>query len=520
MVAIYEFFDRGWRIDPNATAYVKGDERYSYQEARDLTCQVANALLSGEFRPGTKAAILSPNDIRSWLCVIGLWRAGGVWVPLNPATSASDNATLAERFDCEVLFYHEDLAEDAKILIEQANVRLAIRIDDEPSDVTSLAQWIAGSSTETPEIEFEMTDVVAISPSGGTTGAPKGAMNTHRSFATAFAQLMLAYQYADDEKIVNLAAAPMTHTSGILSLPATARGGTVVVLEKPDPAHIVEAIAKHGVTEFFLPPTVVYRLLSYVEGAAHPVDLSSMRYLIYAAAPMSTDKLRRALKVFGPIMTEAYGQIEAPAAIAYMRPEEHFHNGVIANDDHLQSCGRPYPLISLEIRDDWGRALPTGETGEICVRGDMVMAGYYKEPERTADTIRDGWLHTGDVGFLDDRGYLHITDRKKDMIISGGFNVYPTQVEQAIFTYSGVHECAVVGVPHEEWGEAVWAVVEPEPGVEIDVSALLAHCRQILGGVLTPKGVDVVETVPRSANGKVLRRAVRDRYWATANRSI
>lgn len=201
MVAVYEFFDRGWRIDPNATAYVKGDERYSFQEARDLTCQVANALLSGGFEPGTKAAILSPNDIRSWLCVIGLWRAGGIWVPLNPATSASDNATLAERFDCEVLFYHEDLAEDAKVLIEQANIRLAIRIDDEPSDGTSLARWIAGSSTETPGIEFEMTDVIAISPSGGTTGAPKGAMNTHRSFAAAFAHLMLAFQYAEDEKI-------------------------------------------------------------------------------------------------------------------------------------------------------------------------------------------------------------------------------------------------------------------------------------------------------------------------------
>ncbi len=223
--------------------------------------------------------------------------------------------------------------------------------------------------------------------------------------------MMLLLQYRADDSIVNLAAAPITHTAGLLSMPATARGGTVVILPKPEPRTVLDAISRHRVTDLFLPPTMIYRLLG-TDGVRN-ADLSSLRYFIYGAAPMSLDKLRSAVDVFGPVMTGAYGQVEAFAAIAYLRPEEHLVDGKTAPDTRLSSCGRPYPLIDVRILDENGVAVPAGTTGEICVRGDLVMKGYYHDQEQTETMIVDGWLHTGDIGHLDGEGYLHITDRKR-----------------------------------------------------------------------------------------------------------
>jgi acyl-CoA synthetase (AMP-forming)/AMP-acid ligase II len=343
-------------------------------------------------------------------------------------------------------------------------------------------------------------------------------MNTHRSFAATFAHLMLAFFYPSDARPVNLVAAPLTHASGVLTMPVTARGGTVVVIERADPERILEAIARHRVTELFLPPTVIYRMLELPD--VEERDVSSLRYLLYSSAPMSTDKLKRAIEVFGPVMMECYGQVEAFAAVSYMRPEEHFVAGAPAPDGRLASCGRPYPLVAVDIRDDDDRSVAAGESGEICVRGDLVMKGYYNAPERTAETIVDGWLHTGDIGHLDGEGYLFVTDRKKDMIISGGLNVYPSEVEQVLWSHPAVEDCAVIGVPDDDWGESVKAVVELVPGAEASAGELIALCKDRLGSVRAPKSVDFVASLPRSGNGKVLKRDVRESYWAGQERRV
>jgi acyl-CoA synthetase (AMP-forming)/AMP-acid ligase II len=267
-----------------------------------------------------------------------------------------------------------------------------------------------------------------------------------------------------------------------------------------------------------LPPTVIYRMLE-VPGVSDR-QLSSLRYLLYTAAPMSTEKLRRALEVFGPVMMEGYGQAEACVGISFMRPEEHFVDGQVAPDSRLASCGRPYPMISLEIRDGEDRQVPMGESGEICVRGDLVMKGYYNAPEQTAKTIVDGWLHTGDIGHIDKDGYLFITDRKKDLIISGGFNLYPSEIEQVIWSHPAVQDCAVIGVPDEDWGEAVKAVVELNSGARLEPEELIKLCRSRLGSIRAPKSVDVIDSLPRSANGKVLKTEVRRPYWEKAGRRI
>ena len=319
--------------------------------------------------------------------------------------------------------------------------------------------------------------MIVLSPTGGTTGMPKGVMNTHRSVQTFFAHFMMGCTYPADVTPVNLAAAPMTHTAGLLSVPCTAQGGTVVIVTKPDPALLLEAIQTHRVTEFFLPPTVIYRLLDIP-------DLEQESGLLLAQVP----PVRRRADVGGEA-EEGHRGLRArddgrlrpdrgTAIISFLRPDEHLVDGQLAADARLSSVGRPNPLIRVEIMNDANEILPRGETGEICVRGDLVMKGYYKAPDKTAETIVDGWLHTGDIGHLDAEGYLHITDRKKDMIITGGFNVYPSEVEQVIWSHPAVQDCAVIGVPDEQWGEAVKAVVELNPGQSVAADELIALCKE------------------------------------------
>jgi acyl-CoA synthetase (AMP-forming)/AMP-acid ligase II len=518
-MAIIDFFDRGWRLNPNGIAYVMDENTYTYQQIGALSCRIAHALLSRGLAHETKTAVWSLNDPIAWTCVLGAWRAGLAWVPINPRNSVTENVQLLDAFDCEVLFFQMSFWPLIESILPQLpNLKLAVCIDGSPGQVASLETFISGQPETSPAIRHEMNDVVAVQPTGGTTGTPKGVMNTHRSIQTMVAHSMMACQYGSDESVVYLAAAPMTHSTGIGSLACSTRGGTTVILRKIDPAGLCDAIARHRVTELFLPPTVIYALLSMPDIRTR--DFSSLRYFLYGASPMSVEKLREAIAVFGPVMIEFYGQTECPGTVAIMRPEEHFVNGRIANDERLSSCGRTSPLIRVAIMDDTGNQCAAGVAGEICVSGDLLMKGYYKAPEKTAETIIDGWLHTGDIGHLDADGYLHITDRKKDMIISGGFNVYPSEVEQVIWSHPAVQDCAVIGVPDPKWGEAVKAVVELKPGQTVDAGELIGLCKERLSSVQAPKSVDFVPSLPRSPNGKVLKKDIRAPYWAGKERVI
>ncbi|WP_431228984.1 class I adenylate-forming enzyme family protein [Burkholderia contaminans] len=518
-MAIIDFFDRGWRINPDAAAYLMDDEVFTFEAIGTLSCRIANGLLDAGIRRETVGAVWATNHPVAWTCTLGMWRAGMAWMPVNPRASLDESRMLLDGFDCEVLFFQKAFAAAvAEVKAALPRIRLTVCIDGVVEGAQTLEQWCEGRSSRPPEIDYDLDDTVAVMPTGGTTGLPKGVMNTHRSFQTFCAQFMVACSYRSDERIVNLAAAPMTHTAGVLSLPCTARGGTVVVLTKPDPVALLDAIARHRVTEFFLPPTVIYRLLDLPDVEYR--DYSSLKYFICGAAPMSVEKLKRAISIFGPVMMEAYGQTEAPGSIAIKRPEENLLDGKPAGDERLSSCGRPAVLTRVAIMNERSEPLAAGETGEICVRGDLVMKGYYKNPEKTAEAIVDGWLHTGDVGHLDAHGYLRITDRKKDVVITGGFNVYPSEVEQVIWAHPAVQDCAVIGVPHDEWGEAVKAVVELNPGMVVDEDELIALCKERLGSVKTPKSVDFIDSLPRSPNGKVLKKDLRARYWTDCGRTI
>jgi len=521
MTAAIHFFDRGWKINPNGVAYYMDGKEYTFIEIGELSCRIANALLATGFKKETKGAVWSDNHPISWTCTLSLWRAGLAWVPVHPRGNLEENCWILDSFDAEAIFFTKHYAKSVLSLKDKLpKVKLWICIDDEAEGALSLASFIKDQPATKPKIQYEPDDVIAVMPTGGTTGMPKGVMNTNRSFSTFCTNFLIGQSYPHDEYPVNLAAAPMTHTAGALSLPCSARGGKVVVLPKPDPLLLFDAIAKQRVTEFFLPPTVIYRILD-VPGI-EKLDLSSVKYLLYGAAPMSVEKLKKAIKLFGPIFTGGYGQTEAPASISGLSAAEHFKAGgkEFADDSRLASVGRPCMLTEVEIMDDNNQPLPPGQTGEICVRGDIVMKGYYKAPEKTAETIIDGWLHTGDVGHMDTEGYLYITDRKKDMIITGGFNVYPQEVEQVIWGHPAVGECAVIGVPDDDWGEAVKAIVELKPGQTVTPDELIALCKAKMESYKCPKTVDIVETLPRSLNGKVLKKDLREQYWKGVKKKI
>jgi acyl-CoA synthetase (AMP-forming)/AMP-acid ligase II len=295
-----------------------------------------------------------------------------------------------------------------------------------------------------------------------------------------------------------------------------ALGGTVVILPRFDAAAVIDAIERFHVTYMFLPPTAIYMLLA--EPRIKAANLSSLEYVSYAGAPMSIDRLQEAISVLGPVMNASFGQTEAPMCVTSMAPHEHLApNGALA---HPGSCGRPNLFSIVEIMDDDGNILPPGREGEIVVRGPLVMAGYYKDPKATDEVSAFGWHHTGDIGKRDNDGWFYVVDRKKDMIISGGFNVYPAEVELALLKHPAVHDCAVVGVPDEKWGEMVLAHLELKPGALIDDDEIQLFMKNAVGPVKSPKKYIIVEQLPRSNAGKVLRGEIRKPYWESSRRKI
>jgi fatty-acyl-CoA synthase len=302
-------------------------------------------------------------------------------------------------------------------------------------------------------------------------------------------------------------------------MPFMARGCRTVLMDGIDPQTLLRAMERERVNVLFLPPTVIYALLA--QPNVRDFDFSALRYFVYGASPMSPDKLAEAIEGFGPVMLQIYGQAEVPGAITVLALEDHLVDGKVAPRQRLLSAGRRFPFTQVAIMDDDGNLLSQpGAVGEIVAQGDIVTQGYYKNPEATAQVRRHGWHCTGDVGYFDEQGYLFIVDRKKDMIVTGGFNVFSSEVEAAVMAHPAVKDCAVIGVPDEKWGEAVKAVIELRPGQSVTPDDLIQFVKNQLGSVKAPKDVEIVEQLPRSSVGKVLKKEVRKKYWQDQERMV
>jgi len=505
-----DFLDKGASLGPAAPCLTMGGRSRSYAEVQRLSWVIARALARSGVRPGDKVAVLSGNDPVAFSCIFGIARAGAVWCPVNPRNEAAENRELLDLFDCSCLIFQGSFAPlVARIAPGLPKVTMLVCLDaGDPGVVTAvpLRRWLAGLPEEPWQAE-PPDDVAMIAGTGGTTGRPKGVQLTGHNIETMTALTLMGYPF--DGRPVYLALAPLTHAAGVLCFPIMALGGEIVIMPAPDLAEFLGLIGGHRVTHAFLPPTLIYLLLDHPGLAA--ADLSSLQCLWYGAAPMSAARLEQAISAIGPVMGQLFGQTEAPMMISTMAPKDHFHpDGSLARE-RFTSAGRPTPLVTVAIMDDEGRLLPAGQRGEIVVRGPLVMAGYYQDPVASAEAARHGWHHTGDIGYLDPDNYLFIVDRAKDMIITGGFNVYSAEVEQALLTHPAVLDCAVIGLPDDKWGERVTAVIQPHPGQDLADADLRAFVKDQLGSVKAPKQVEVWPDLPRSKVGKVLKAEVKSR---------
>lgn len=518
VLRLIDYFDRGVSLNPKRDCFIQGGRRVTFGETQRLTHTIGNALIAEGISKGRQAAVYSPNDAMAFICVLGILRACAAWVPINARGAIAENVHVLGDSGCELLFYHSAFEEHAAEIRDRVpGIRKFVCVDREGANAPSLDDWIADREDRAPYIACDPQDYAAIRYTGGTTGVPKGVPLTHLNFAFMLANASAAMPY--EEPPVYLAAAPMTHVAGAMSLMLLPHGTTIVVVERPLPEVMMEMIETHRVTTVFLPPTAIYRWL------AHPrvrdCDYSSLKYFHYAASPMSPDKLKEAVDVFGPVMSQSYGQTESPFISTYFSRQDQAEACRDPDKEHrLRSAGRPSLFTTVEIMDDEGSILKAGEVGEIVTRGGIVMDGYYKRPDATEEVSAHGWHHTNDIGYKDGDGYVYIVDRKRDMIVSGGFNVWPSEVENVILTLSAIQDCAVIGVPDEKWGEAVKAVVELKPERHVSEDEVISLCKARLGSVKSPKTVEFWDELPRSAVGKVLKKDVREKFWAGQERRV
>ena len=491
MASLADHLDKGASLGRDAPCLVEGARTLSYGDVQDLSHRVAGALARDGIAPGAKVGILSPNSAVAFACVFGVARRGAVWCPINPRNELAETRALLELFDCECLLFHTAYAPMA----ERLDVGVKVCLDD-------LDDWLADPGGEAPLVD----DLAMLVGTGGTTGLPKGVMLTSRNLETMTALTLMGYPFRG--RPAYLALAPLTHAAAVLCFPVMALGGRIVVMPRPDVGEFLELIERERITHTFLPPTLIYMVLGHAAIAA--TDLSSLQCFWYGAAPMSTARLEEALRLIGPL-AQLFGQTEAPMMVSMLPPAEHYEaDGTTVATRRLASAGRPSPLVTVAIMEaDTDRLLEAGERGEIVVRGSLVMAGYYKDPAATEAASRHGWHHTGDVGYLDEDGYLFIVDRLKDMIITGGFNVYSAEVEQALMAHPAVRDCAVVGLPDDKWGERVTAIVEPAG--EVSPDELVAFVKARIGSVKAPKQVELWAELPRSRVGKVVKTDIRRR---------
>jgi fatty-acyl-CoA synthase len=518
-----DYFDKGADANPDRIAVLDAQARYTYRETRAITEKIARAMWAGGLRGEQCAGILSHNDARVLLCMLGIMRAGAVWVPINYRNALDANVDYMNYVEMAWLFYHSNFRDNvAEIKMRVPSLRHLICLDVDDGNHPSLASFTDRGGNEEEDLDWadaygNPDRLVGLVPTGGTTGPAKGVRVTSLAWGT-MTEMATHYWSGDCSDRVCLNTAPLSHAAGVVAFTMCALGATNIVMPRFDALEVLRNIERFRVTHLFLPPTAFYNLLAHAE-LGH-FDYSSLRVFLLAGSPVSPDKLKRGVEIFGPCMCQSYGQTEAPMLLTFLDAKTVAAAAAGDHPEHLGSCGKPTSAVRLAVMDDDGHILQPFERGEIVARGSLVSGGYYKMPGATAEIRAHGWHHTGDVGYLDEEGYVYIVDRKKDMIITGGFNVYCAEIEAGIMALPQVHECAVIGVPHDTWGEAVRAIVVLKNGESISAEAIIAHCKEKLGGVKAPKIVEFSEEIPKTPAGKIDRKTIRRPYWAGAARQV
>ncbi len=519
MSQITQFLRRAAQINGNGIATVCGDRRQNWATFAHRAARLAGGLAGLGFKPGDRIGILALNCDRYLESFFGLAQGGFVFVPINTRLAPPEIVFWLADSGCAGL-----LVDDAfvpvltRVLPETPDLRHAIYIGDGPTPDghVSYEGLIAGAQAAGDAGRGD-SDMAGIFYTGGTTGRSKGVMLSHDNILSNAHNMAIAAPFRENTCYIH--AAPMFHLAdGAMTFIVTANGGSHVFLPRFDPAAFLRMVEEHRVTTALIVPTMINMLVHHPDVVQR--DISSLEDLLYGASPMPEAVIMRAMEVMPKVrFTQAYGQSEASPLMTLMPPESLWMDGALSK--RIKSAGRGVLDCEIKIMDENDREVPPGTVGEICGRGKMVMLGYWKQPDLTAHTLRNGWLHTGDGGYMDDDGFVYIVDRVKDMIVSGGENVYSAEVEEALYAHPSVAECAVIGVPDDTWGERVHAIVRFKPDMTATEGELIASCQTRIAHYKCPRSVIIQhDPLPLSGAGKILKSELRKPYWAGREKRV
>ena len=469
-------------------------------------------------KKGDRIAILAKNGVR-YMEVYGSSETGGlVTVPLNFRLSGPELMYIINNSGARVLLVSEEYVPTITAIKDDLpGTAHFICLDGAVPGMLSYEDLLADELTTDLEIAIAPDELAYIMYTSGTTGRPKGAMLTHRGQVANAQSLLMELGLRPRDR--HLAVMPLFHVGGrAIPLVHFYRGCTTVIAAGFDPTEALTLIERHRVTTIQVVPTMLAFMLDLP--TLDRFDVSSLNTIFYASSPMPVELLRRGIGKFGPIFVQGYGQTESGPLSTLLGKEDHLAEGTTEQIRRLASCGRPVMNVEARVVDADGRQVEPGAVGEITVRAELIMHGYWNDPESTADAIRDGWLYTGDMATVDDDGYLYVVDRKKDMIISGGENIYPREIEEVLYAHPAVLETAVIGVPDPTWGESVKALVVLKRETNTCEEELIEHCKMKLASYKKPKSVEFVDVLPKTPSGKILKRALREKYWAGRQRRV
>src|SRR5437764_2594800 len=515
------------RHHPDRTAIVwdNGEQRRTYREVDDRAAALAAGLVEElKVQPGDRVAVMMSNSPELLETLFAVWKAGATISPLNARLTREE--IQYQVTDCEAKVFivgseftgtalglRDELGVEAFVLESAAAAPGLYQAADGLVGLDDLRDRHAGKRP--PDPGTVDSDVAWLAYTSGTTGRPKGAMLSHGCLTFVAVSWLADLQRLEPEDVA-LVAAPLTHGAGIMALAFVMKDATQVLAHGFDPARILSTIEKEQITHTWMVPTQIRMILD--SPALETANTSTLKTIVYGGAPMYGEDLKEAIRRIGPIFVQLFAQTESPMTGTYMRAQDHILEG--PGSERLASCGHARSGMEVAILDETQRRLPLGETGEICIKGPALMNGYWNQPEATAETLRKGWLHTGDIGRMDEAGYVFIMDRSKDMVISGGLNVYPREIEEVLLRHPAISQAAVIGVPDPKWGEAVQAVVVCDPADGLTEADVIAFAAEHLAGYKKPKSVDLVADLPKTTYGKIDKKAIRAPYWAGRDRMV
>ena len=503
-----------------SAAFTFGEEVFTFAQLDEGANRVAHGLRSLGVGKGDRVSFIGKNHPLYFEALLGAAKIGAVMTPVNWRLAAPEVAFILSNCEASVVFIGEGFADILdKARGDAPRVEHVIGIDAPDCSGNDYRTWRDGFSADDPDAGIGLDDDALQLYTSGTTGRPKGAVMTHGSLLYSLDPDSHGDNLRDwQEKSAGdaLLAMPCFHISGSGNgLVSMIAGTNSIVLPEYDPTQALDLIEEYDISRLFLVPAAIQILLNHPR--AKDVDFSGLKHITYGASPIPLELMREAMDVIGCGFIQMYGMTETSGTIVALDPEDHVPEG----SPKMRSVGTPLPGVEIKIIDADGNLVPTGEVGEIATRSNRNMSRYWNNPEATAETIdADGWLRTGDAGYLDEEGYLYIHDRVKDMIISGGENIYPAEVENALYAHAKVADVAVIGIPHEKWGEAVKACVVIKEGQTLSEADLIAHAREHIAGYKCPKSVDFIEALPRNPSGKILRRELRAPYWEGKTRAV